>query len=170
MTITISSDFGFTLSAIAAIAIQCIFTGFIAGGSRKKIFSKEYMERNFGEQHKKAFGENIKPMGYPDMGNGVYSSKLEYKDWYNFNNSQRAHYNFVEQVGSVIALVFVAGIGMPWVAGILGWLYCIGRLIYTMGYVAKGPNGRLIGAGVMDLGLLGLIGVAGYSCYKVIMS
>ncbi len=34
--------------------------------------------------------------GYPDLGSGVYSEKLSYKDWFNFNLSQRAHFNFLE--------------------------------------------------------------------------
>lgn len=30
------------------------------------------------------------------MGNGVYSDKLSYKDWFLFNLDQRAHKNFLE--------------------------------------------------------------------------
>jgi len=30
------------------------------------------------------------------MGSGRYSEKLEYKEWFEFNNAQRVHVNFVE--------------------------------------------------------------------------
>jgi hypothetical protein len=30
-------------------------------------------------------------LGYPDMGNGIYSHKLSVKDWIDFNSAQRAH-------------------------------------------------------------------------------
>jgi hypothetical protein len=33
---------------------------------------------------------------YPDMGNGRYSEKLSYKEWFEFNNAIRVHYNYIE--------------------------------------------------------------------------
>jgi len=54
------------------------------------------MTDNFGEIHKKATGKEVEEGGYPDMGSGVYSMKLSYKDWYDFNNGQRVHLNYVE--------------------------------------------------------------------------
>jgi len=42
--------------------------------------------------------------GYPDMGNGLYASKLDEEDWVTFNNAQRAHYNYLEGVASILAL------------------------------------------------------------------
>jgi hypothetical protein len=36
------------------------------------------MRDNFGEEHKNATGRDAEKGGYPDMGNGRYSSKLSY--------------------------------------------------------------------------------------------
>ena len=51
------------------------------------------MEKYFQAEHKKATGYDITANGYPDMGNGLYSQKLSYKDWYDFNVLQRIHMN-----------------------------------------------------------------------------
>jgi len=45
------------------------------------------MEKNFGNLHLKEMKEKIPRGGYPDCGNGVYSDKLSYKDWFYFNLS-----------------------------------------------------------------------------------
>lgn len=37
------------------------------------------MEKYFQDVHKRELGEDIEPGGYPDAGNGNYSSKLSYK-------------------------------------------------------------------------------------------
>lgn len=164
----LDSSIGFPVLSIAAISIQCLLVGFIASmGNRKKMFNRKFLEENFGEEHWKAFGQRIQPFGYPDMGNGRYSEKLSYADWYTFNNGQRTHYNFVEQVGSVLALILVAALAFPMLAGYLGWGYFVGRLVYTFGYIKFGPKGRNIGALIMDLVLLVLFVVAIYSGVKV---
>ena len=45
------------------------------------------MEKNFSDQIKRDFGPDAKipGMGYPDMGAGIFSRKLSYKDWFEFN-------------------------------------------------------------------------------------
>ena len=48
------------------------------GLTRGKVFTEEYMKKNFGEEHEKAFGEEITVGGYPDNGNGYYSKHLTY--------------------------------------------------------------------------------------------
>ena len=157
----IDTDMGFPLSSMVAIAMQCIIVGFVAGGGkRSKMFSKDFLEKNFGEEHEDAFGEKIKAGGYPDMGNGRYAQKLSYKDWYNFNNGQRAHYNFVEQVASILFLIFITGLNLPWLAGAFGWAYFAGRLLYTIGYLRSGPHGRLVGVLIMDVATLALFVIA----------
>jgi hypothetical protein len=62
-------------------------------GVRKRVFTKEFMER-FKETHLKETGQaEIPKLGYPDMGSGRYAQELSYKDWYDLNNAQRAHLN-----------------------------------------------------------------------------
>ena len=46
------------------------------GGSKRKFFDKDFMLKNFGEEHREAFGEDPTKGGYPDCGSGRYSEKL----------------------------------------------------------------------------------------------
>ena len=156
IALLLTQDHAFLLLSIFAIAVQCFFTGFIAGGSRSKAFNKDFMERNFGEIHFKTFGVNPPQGGYPDMGNGRYAERLDYKEWYDFNNRQRAHYNFIEHIVAVIPFLLIGGIALPIATGILGWVYFVGRIAYTLGYVRGGPKGRLIGALTTDVAILGM--------------
>jgi len=142
----------------------------IGGGGRRPAFTKEFLEKHFGDDHKKATGQEIVRGGYPDMGNGRYASKLGYKEWYDFNNRQRAHYNFLEQVATIITLVLVSGVWFPCAATAVGAVYFVGRILSTIGYVTKGPKGRLVGVALSSLSLLAGIVLAGISCVRVYQS
>ena len=50
-------------------------TGFLAGGKRSSTFTYDFLNKNFGEEHKKATGKdfNKRSGGYPDMGSGKYA-------------------------------------------------------------------------------------------------
>ena len=89
------------------------------------------------------------------MGSGRYSQKLTYKQWYEFNSAQRAHYNFVEWIASTLALLLIAGVYFPIPSAALGLAIFIGRLIYAIGYLTGGPQGRLIGVLINDFAFLG---------------
>ena len=91
------------------------------------------------------------------MGSGYYANKLSYKEWYMFNNAQRAHLNFVEMIASSLIFLLIGGLYCPCIASGLGALMIVSRLFYSIGYTSKGPAGRLIGALLNDVGLLGLI-------------
>ena len=93
------------------------------------------------------------------MGCGRYAQKLTYKQWFDFNNAQRAHYNFVEMAPSTFVFLLVSGIYFPIPAAAIGLALAIFRVIYSIGYAKGGPKGRLIGAIGNDLALLGLIGL-----------
>ena len=108
------------------------------------------------ELHKKAFGTNFNADGYPDTGNGRYSQLLDYEEWVQFNNGQRAHFNMIESSGPTLACVLGVGLYYPITASVLGFIYGTGRVVYTIGYLSKsGADARLAGA------LLGLIGTFG---------
>lgn len=79
------------------------------------------------------------------MGNGRYAQKLPYKSWYEFNNAQRVHYNYLEGATVVLTWLLIAGLRYEWVAVGAGSTYFVARLIYAIGYASKGPQGRLIG-------------------------
>jgi uncharacterized membrane protein YecN with MAPEG domain len=98
------------------------------------------------------------------MGSGLYSSKLNYEEWYNFNSSQRAHLNFVEWAPSTFALLLIGGVYFAIPAASLGLVIIIARLIYSFGYQIGGPAGRLIGALLNDLAILALFVLSIISC------
>ena len=74
----------------SAIAFHVVFTGSYAAAARTKY-----------------------KIEYPDMGSGRYSAKLTDEQWKDFNNAQRAHYNYVEGVASAITLQLLGGIFYP---------------------------------------------------------
>jgi glutathione S-transferase len=61
---------------------------------------------------------------------------------YKFNCAQRAHGNFLENQSSFLIGLLVAGLRWPVVAAGLGAGYVVFRILYGIGYVSKGPNGR----------------------------
>lgn len=104
------------------------------------------MHDNFQAEHEKAFpGTEVSKEAYPDMGNGRYSQKLPYKNWYEFNNAQRVHYNYLENATIIITWLLIAGLKYEWVAVGAGSTYFIARCMYAIGYASKGPAGRMIG-------------------------
>ena len=91
------------------------------------------------------------------MGSGLYASKLDEEDWVTFNNAQRAHYNYLEGVASILALevlltsylltwylistfIFklLSGLFFPQFSAVVGVAYVIGRALYGIGYRSKG--------------------------------
>ena len=94
------------------------------------------------------------------MGNGWYSKKLSYKQWYEFNLAQRAHYNFVEWIASTIALILIAGVYFPIPSAALGLAIFLGRLLYAIGYAVSGPSGRFIGVLINDVAFVGVFVLA----------
>jgi Predicted membrane protein len=116
------------------------------------------METHFGEIHRKECGVPPPSNGYPDHGNGRYSEKLSYKDWFMLNNSYRAHSNFVESLGVIIPATLIGGIGFPKAATILGWTYFLGRIIYTIGYHTMTPTNRYYGYSITLLCTFALLG------------
>ena len=55
---------------------------------------------------------------------------------------------------------FIAGIYFPIPSAVIGAAMMVGRIMYSIGYVNGGPHGRLIGAAVGDLALLGYLGLS----------
>ena len=125
------------------------------GRKRGQYFDEKYMRR-FDEIHKQATGDEKAPKGgYPDMGNGRYSADLSYDQWFLFNNAQRAHYNFLEQLTPTLVWLLISIFYQPLAAAILGFVVVLGRIFYAVGYF-KTPNLRSVGALLVDLGFLGL--------------
>ena len=91
------------------------------------------------------------------MGCGRYSEKLSYKEWFEFNNIQRIHQNFVEMAGPIFVSLFLGGIYYPTAAAILGGVLIVARFVYGMGYLLGGPNYRIFGALFNHLSILALV-------------
>ena len=104
------------------------------------------------------------------MGNGRYSAKLSYKDWFEFNNVQRIHYNYLESVACVITWLLIAGLApnCTWWATTLGAANLLGRIIYHIGYASKGPKGRVLGFVISFFSAIGLFVLAVVSPLKLL--
>ena len=71
---------------IVLLCFYYIIVGFVATGKgRRDILNHEYLQKEFGEEHKEATGQDIGKGGYPDMGSGRYVMKSGYKNWMEFN-------------------------------------------------------------------------------------
>lgn len=116
---------------VLAAGLGISFHAFLQAGSvsayRKKIFPQEFMNKEFGVVHREQLGENISAGGYPDTGSGLYSQRLSYKDWYQFNILQRVHLNYLEQLPLALSALLAAGIYRPREAAGLGVLYLVGK-------------------------------------------
>jgi len=130
------------------------------GKARKKYFNKEFFKENFP-------GINAAKSGYPDTGNGYYAAKLAPTEWIAFNNAQRVHLNYLESLAPHLLFLLTSGIMYPRFATACGWIYMIGRTIYTIGYLRHGPSGRVIGARVAGVAHGSLALAALLSAYQL---
>lgn len=138
--LTIPKDYGYVLLAVAGIGIQCFLSGFSIGMARRKAFPEDFMKENFGEIHRTEIGEEVRYMGFPDTGSGRYSEKLDYTRWFNFCCAQRAHGNFVEQIGIVVPLLLISGVFFPLITACIGFCYFLTRLYYLYTYRNDGTD------------------------------
>ena len=54
--------------------------------------------------------------------------------------------NLVEQIHFILVFFMIGGLILPKIIMVLSWVSAIGRIIYVLGYIFKGANGRLLGA------------------------
>ena len=144
----IPDEYPWTVLACIALCLECVLvSAMIVVPARKKYFPNEFMKKNFAEIHKENYpGHRAQPLGFPDVGSGIYSDKLSYKEWFLFNNAMRSHLNIVEQIHFLLVFFLVGGLILPKITMVLAWLGVIGRAFYVIGYTMKGPNARLFGA------------------------
>ena len=119
-----------------AIVMQYAFTiYFVTMRARIRVFSRKFMEQ-FDEIHREAFpGQETAPQfGYPDSGNGYFSKKLSYSDWFNMNNAQRAQINFLEHMTFLILGTMICAAYYPVWALVLQCFIFMGRLLFSIGY------------------------------------
>ena len=75
--------------------------------------------------------------------------------------------NFLEHLNFLIIGTMIAACGYPWVAFGLQCAIFLGRLLFTIGYMSKGPSGRIFGALIMDLAILVTFGMIIASAIKI---
>ncbi len=101
------------------------------------------------------------------MGNGWYSSKLSYKQWFEFNIAQRVHYNFIEQCIIVVFLILIAGVRHPSYTVIAGGVYSIARLWNAISY-SRSVKGRVPGFLIGSLAMFSLMGMATHTAWGML--
>ena len=170
MTMTISfsvpDEYPMIVLACVAVCFQCYFVAMaVVVPARKKLFNNQFMKDNFAKEHANAFpGQRAPLMGFPDIGAGRFSDALSYKDWFNFNNTMRAHMNIFEQLHVIIPFILVGGLFLPRFVLYAAWLGVVSRAFYVIGYIMKGPDARVFGA---VLNLFPLYGIAIFSLYQL---
>ena len=108
------------------------------------------MEEHFKEVHEQSgLSDPLGKGGYPDAGSGRYIMKAGYEAWYEFNNAQRVHLQYMESITQMLCMQLFAGLQWPIPTMAIGVVYLIGRIIYTCGYMRGGPKGRYIGAAII---------------------
>ncbi|TNV75441.1 hypothetical protein FGO68_gene2738 [Halteria grandinella] len=153
------NEYGYVLLVALWMTFQCYMTGFVVVEyKRAKTYTEDYLKKHYWEEHHAAYPKDkmVPKFGYPDMGCGYYSSKLSYKQWFEFNIAQRIHQNFLEQIIIVVLLTLVAGLQYPALTVYLGIAYSVGRLINALGY-SKKVAGRLPGLAIFNTSLFGLL-------------
>jgi hypothetical protein len=168
MAVTLVQEHFWLFISIIAICFQVALAGFLAGRARGKVFTRKFMDDNFGDLHFRETKYQVSEEGYPDMGNGKYSTKLSYNDWLYFNNAQRVHYNYLENITLIVVYAALAGLYYP-----LGATYCclaifIGRFAYFFYNSAQGAAhpARRVGSAITSLAQLALLVFAVLAAFK----
>ena len=164
----LTKDYGLVILASSAVAFEYYLTPLIfVSPVRRRVFTKEFLEKNFGHIHRKEIGGEVPRGGYPDHGDGRYSQALSYKDWLDLSSAYRVHLNFAEQIGIIIPFTLIAGVRYPKVAAYLGFGYAVSRIVYGLGYLHK-PSARNWGSAGISVITLALGALAALTGYQIL--
>uniref|UniRef100_A0A7S3CPA3 Microsomal glutathione S-transferase 3 n=1 Tax=Strombidium rassoulzadegani TaxID=1082188 RepID=A0A7S3CPA3_9SPIT len=154
------------LGVLMMIATYFLTMAIFTLRTRVGVFRRTHM-RQFDEIHQKEVKQSKAPsFGYPDCGSGWYSKSLSYADWYKMNCAQRCQLNFLEQLPIVLVGALVAGIEYRTWTFVICVVYSVARLMYGFGYMHS-PKGRVPGAILQDIAVLGFLGLGFSSAYKL---
>jgi len=67
-------------------------------------------------------------------------------------------------------MILAAAIHYPMYATYLGILVLVGRMLYAIGYVTSGSEGRTVGVLLVDVALLGLLGLSLLSGWYIVQA
>ena len=138
-----SKPFACVLGVVTLNALNLFLQNHVfATMGRKKYFTSSNLAKSFNE-HKDAFpaDSQLPKSGYPDDGNGRYSDKLSFEEWFMLNNYMRVWQNLLEFTPMILILILIAGIEFPTWSSCIGLAFLVGRIIYGVGYVKSGPKG-----------------------------
>ena len=126
--------------------------------------------QQFVEEHKKVYPGDDHPLdmsGLPDQGYGWYSKKWDPDTWLEYNQVNRAHMNYLENLPYMIFLPPIAGVFFP-VPALTG-VYCLwfGRMMYTAGYVGGVQGARGSGFLIQFCNILMLLICSIWTAVKV---
>ena len=68
---------------------------------------------------------------------------------------------------AVTVSIFITAIKLPLAAGIISLVCVVGRIMYAVGYAGFGPKGRLVGAILWGVAILGSVVCAFVSIGKI---
>ncbi|KAI9902909.1 hypothetical protein N3K66_002261 [Trichothecium roseum] len=120
-------------------------------------FMVNYLHMFLTVKHRKASGLQY-PIAYATQEQAAKSPAA-----HAFNCAQRAHANFIENQPSFLGALLIYGLKNPTTAAILGATWVIGRIIYAIGYTSGGPQGRVFGSLLSQVGDLSLRCLALYT-------
>ncbi|KAK3491371.1 hypothetical protein B0T13DRAFT_450862 [Neurospora crassa] len=143
ITLTLPDEYGYVLLATVSTFFANSFHSINTGRQRKAAGVKypvAYAPQEVAEKDPKAFA---------------------------FNCAQRAHANFTENLTPAIGAMLIAGLKYPVLAGALGGLWSLTRVLYTIGYTKKGPQGRTKFGIASSLSLLALKLMAAYTAVQI---
>ncbi|KAI3647186.1 hypothetical protein MP228_007407 [Amoeboaphelidium protococcarum] len=143
--IVLTSQIAWPILAAVGINLQCFLTTAGVSAMRRKY-----------------------KIAYPDSGMGRFASKLTDAQWTEFNNHQRVHMNYVENVTLVTTLQLLSGVFSPVASAVLGAVYMVGRGVYGYMYTRYGPEKRYYGAPFMYPAKLGMLGIVLYGCARLL--
>ena len=135
----------FSCFLMGGILMANFVSGMLCTVARAKTFGRNAasLEAEFGEEHRRAFGENAKlsKYGYPDMGCNIYADILPYKDWYKLNSAQRCHEYGWNSAMILAPNAFICCLSFPRFTSVLLSLYLGLRVVHIFQYHShRGAN------------------------------
>ncbi|KAI1436063.1 membrane-associated proteins in eicosanoid and glutathione metabolism [Xylaria sp. CBS 124048] len=146
LTFELSQQYGYVLAIAMSTSALGIYHRTLSGGARKASglqYPIPYATQEQAEKDPKAL---------------------------KFNRAQRAHGNFIENVTPFLATLLIAGLRHPVGAIYAGAAWIAGRFAYAYAYTNIATKARVGPYVVSLLSELTLMGMAGMTCYEMIMS
>ena len=151
------------------LAFQYFLSNFaVMMRARGQTFNKDFMSQ-FQSEHEDGYKKHnqtvpkIDFLGYPDTGNGLYSQKFTYEQWFQFNSKKRSYLNTLELLTPTISWLLIGGLHFPWAASFGGLFFLSGRIMYLVGYFKK-PEAKGMGQMISLISMLWLFVAAVIAC------